>query len=466
MKWIGILTLLVLVSGVFAASCTVDSTNVRTVFSETNLPTMDAFRYLLRDGTGDVYQKQTLTTTALGTPSCTVSGNSCTVDMSSVRAVIMPDNQATITVYEYVEGYAPDKILHATISGTPTCQVSGNTCTVDSTGLSVVITPDNTASVAITGETYKSGNTMIFDGSVISKMITGSISGTPTCTVSGNTCSVDTSNMMAVISPYNTPTVTLHFNRVSPKTISATLVGQATCTVSSLPQTCSDGTPAGSCSATKPKECMNGYLLNNATKCGCPVGTKVAAGGIFCESVPCTDGDIIVPEGTCSAKKQKKCVGGVLVNKASECGCPSSMTTTGESCISAPTTPENQSNQTPITPSQTNQTQEPSATNCTVSLELVATTKMKLESMKLNFVKFGDVASSLANYYASVDKSKSASWREIASDLDSTQPEIDGFIETLKNYSVNDCSFKEKVNSNLKSLDVLVSSIYQKIIRA
>lgn len=95
---------------------------------------------------------------------------------------------------------------------------------------------------------------------------------------------------------------------------------------------CTDGTTNGQCSPTKPKMCINGALADNATKCGCPSGKRVAAGGLFCEFIPCTDGDISVPEGTCSAKKQKKCVNGVLVDKASECGCPIGQTVQGEAC--------------------------------------------------------------------------------------------------------------------------------------
>ncbi|MFA6328927.1 MAG: hypothetical protein WCY41_05770 [Candidatus Micrarchaeia archaeon] len=96
---------------------------------------------------------------------------------------------------------------------------------------------------------------------------------------------------------------------------------------------CSDGTLNGQCSSvTKPKMCVNSALTDNATKCGCPSGKKIAAGGIFCESIPCTDGGISVPEGTCSAKKEKKCVNGALVDKASECGCPTGETAQGETC--------------------------------------------------------------------------------------------------------------------------------------
>jgi len=97
---------------------------------------------------------------------------------------------------------------------------------------------------------------------------------------------------------------------------------------------CTDGTLNGQCSAvTKPKVCVGGSTYaDNATKCGCPAGKKVAAGGIFCEFIPCTDEDVSVPEGMCSAKKQKKCVNGALVDKASECGCPIGQTLQGETC--------------------------------------------------------------------------------------------------------------------------------------
>jgi len=97
---------------------------------------------------------------------------------------------------------------------------------------------------------------------------------------------------------------------------------------------CTDGTMNGQCSAvTKPKVCVGGSTYtDNSTKCGCPAGKRVAAGGIFCEFIPCTDGDVSVPEGMCSAKKQKKCVNGALIDKASECGCPIGQTLQGETC--------------------------------------------------------------------------------------------------------------------------------------
>jgi hypothetical protein len=96
---------------------------------------------------------------------------------------------------------------------------------------------------------------------------------------------------------------------------------------------CADGSLTGQCATTKPKVCVgSSTYTDNATKCGCPAGKKIAAGGIFCEFIPCTDGDVSVPEGMCSAKKQKKCVNGILVDKASECGCATGQTLQGESC--------------------------------------------------------------------------------------------------------------------------------------
>ncbi len=95
---------------------------------------------------------------------------------------------------------------------------------------------------------------------------------------------------------------------------------------------CSDGTEAGECSAEKPKDCLNGVLVDNATKCGCPEGKRIAANQLKCEFIPCDDGGVSVPEGTCSPKRGKKCVGGELVDKASECGCPSGQVADGEVC--------------------------------------------------------------------------------------------------------------------------------------
>jgi hypothetical protein len=103
---------------------------------------------------------------------------------------------------------------------------------------------------------------------------------------------------------------------------------EATC----IQAKCTDGTSNNQCSPTKPKACVNGALVDNAAKCGCPSGKRVSSNSLLCEFIPCTDGSISVPEGTCSAKKAKKCVNGVLVDKASECGCPSGQTMQGDTC--------------------------------------------------------------------------------------------------------------------------------------
>ena len=96
---------------------------------------------------------------------------------------------------------------------------------------------------------------------------------------------------------------------------------------------CTDGTEGGKCSTTKPKQCVAGALVDNATKCGCPDGKRVSANGMTCEFIPCNDSGLTVPEGLCSGNKPNKCVGGKLVEKASECGCPVGKTKSGEGCV-------------------------------------------------------------------------------------------------------------------------------------
>lgn len=95
---------------------------------------------------------------------------------------------------------------------------------------------------------------------------------------------------------------------------------------------CSDNTQNGQCSSTKPKYCSLGQLVDNATKCGCPTGKVASANGLACVYPPCNDEGSSVPDGTCSPKKEKKCVNGILVDKASECGCPAGETKDGETC--------------------------------------------------------------------------------------------------------------------------------------
>jgi len=45
-------------------------------------------------------------------------------------------------------------------------------------------------------------------------------------------------------------------------------------------QKCADGTPYGQCSTNKPKYCDNGTLVDKASLCGCPAGSKIS--GNYC----------------------------------------------------------------------------------------------------------------------------------------------------------------------------------------
>lgn len=97
---------------------------------------------------------------------------------------------------------------------------------------------------------------------------------------------------------------------------------------------CADGTPGGQCSANKPQECIIGELMDNSARCGCPLGMRALPDGKGCEFIPCMDNGTSVPGQTCSSKTiGKKCENGVLVDKASECGCPTGQAAAGNTCI-------------------------------------------------------------------------------------------------------------------------------------
>jgi hypothetical protein len=99
---------------------------------------------------------------------------------------------------------------------------------------------------------------------------------------------------------------------------------------------CSDGSSNGQCSTTKPKLCVNGALVDNATKCGCPDPAKqsVSSNGLSCVYKPCVDNGVNVNDGACSLKTSgKKCVQGALVDSASTCPCKTGMTKVGEQCV-------------------------------------------------------------------------------------------------------------------------------------
>ncbi|MEM4348332.1 MAG: hypothetical protein QXN37_02060 [Candidatus Anstonellaceae archaeon] len=97
---------------------------------------------------------------------------------------------------------------------------------------------------------------------------------------------------------------------------------------------CADGTESGKCSSDKPKQCVGGRLIDNATACGCPPGKIISQNGLTCVFLPCNDSGVSVPEGTCSPKSAgKKCVEGKLVDKASECPCGAGTVKKGERCV-------------------------------------------------------------------------------------------------------------------------------------
>lgn len=132
----------------------------------------------------------------------------------------------------------------------------------------------------------------------------------------------------------NAPTLQIYVAKCKCEAVSGWVQEGSGDTATCVQAKCNDGTLTGQCSAaTKPKVCLGGAnYIDNSTKCGCPAGKKVAAGGIFCEFIPCNDSGIAVPEGMCSPSMKKKCVGGILVDKASECGCPTGQTRQGETC--------------------------------------------------------------------------------------------------------------------------------------
>jgi len=91
---------------------------------------------------------------------------------------------------------------------------------------------------------------------------------------------------------------------------------------------CADGTVSSTCSSTKPKYCFAGSLINKASVCGCPSG--MTSSGESCIQSTCADGTLT---NQCSSTKPKYCSTGTLINKASVCGCPSGQVKYGDTCI-------------------------------------------------------------------------------------------------------------------------------------
>lgn len=91
---------------------------------------------------------------------------------------------------------------------------------------------------------------------------------------------------------------------------------------------CSDGTPVGNCSATKPKICdIKGNLVDDVETCGCP--ENAFRSGDECV-YKCTDGTVL---GECSEDKPYFCnMSAQLYERASVCGCPEGYDADGDSC--------------------------------------------------------------------------------------------------------------------------------------
>jgi hypothetical protein len=94
---------------------------------------------------------------------------------------------------------------------------------------------------------------------------------------------------------------------------------------------CSDGTPYGKCSSTKPLFCFAGQLVNRCRLCGCSssdftcqlneTSASVINEGKWgkCVSKKCTDGTLY---NNCSITKPLFCSNGTLSNNCNSCGCP------------------------------------------------------------------------------------------------------------------------------------------------
>ncbi|OIO22994.1 hypothetical protein AUJ65_04630 [Candidatus Micrarchaeota archaeon CG1_02_51_15] len=97
------------------------------------------------------------------------------------------------------------------------------------------------------------------------------------------------------------------------------------------PRICTDGTPWGMCSTNNPLYCRQGRLIQKASQCGCPSGQTVQ--GDSCVASTCSEG---TPWGECSSIYQGQlCNGGRLVEDAVACGCPSGKVLNDGICVDA-----------------------------------------------------------------------------------------------------------------------------------
>lgn len=101
------------------------------------------------------------------------------------------------------------------------------------------------------------------------------------------------------------------------------------------PQVCSDNTQFNQCSSNRPLFCLGGSLVNRALTCGCPSGQTASGDNcvtIQAQQQTCTDGTLF---GQCSPTRPLFCNNGVLINRATTCGCSSGQTASGDACIPA-----------------------------------------------------------------------------------------------------------------------------------
>ncbi|MFH0713161.1 MAG: hypothetical protein V1722_01380 [Candidatus Micrarchaeota archaeon] len=94
---------------------------------------------------------------------------------------------------------------------------------------------------------------------------------------------------------------------------------------------CSDGTQSGMCSSDFPKYCFNGQLIEKATLCGCPAGqTQDENNRNRCVAQLCSDGTAL---NSCSSSKPQFCTSNAnLVDRPTQCGCPTGSKLEGSVC--------------------------------------------------------------------------------------------------------------------------------------
>lgn len=94
----------------------------------------------------------------------------------------------------------------------------------------------------------------------------------------------------------------------------------ATLTLNIVGDVCTDGTPYGECSTTQPQKCIGGELIDSATDCGCPETYEQVDGTESCTQSQCTDGTIV---GQCTSQNPEYCdYSKIIVSNCGDCGCP------------------------------------------------------------------------------------------------------------------------------------------------